>query len=209
MAFITRVLRSLGINSTSVQGWQRLRRWRSLLASSLLLSLILPPAAHASDFFITGVHTQVKEGVYLLDADIDYRFSEEALKALSNGVPLTVQLTIEVERVRNWWLDAEVAILEQRYSLQYHALSHQYLLRNLNSGAFYSFPNYRAAVNTLGSVREFPLLDSKLILADEDYRVSMQAELDIEALPSPLRPVAYITPAWRLKSDWYSWSLTP
>jgi hypothetical protein len=209
MAFITRALRSLGSNSPPLQGWRRLRRWLHLLAASLFVSLILTPAAHASDFFITGVHTEVKEGVYLLDADIDYRFSDEALQALSNGVPLTVQLTIEVSRVRNWWLDAEVAILEQRYSLQYHALSHQYLLRNLNSGAFYSFPHYRGAVKALGSVREFPLLDSKLILADEDYRVSMQAELDIEALPSPLRPVAYITPNWRLKSDWYSWSLTP
>jgi hypothetical protein len=43
----------------------------------------------------------------------------------------------------------------------------------------------------------------------EEYEVLIHAELDIEALPSPLRPLAYITPAWRLNSDWYSWSLTP
>jgi hypothetical protein len=181
-------------------------RWLRLLAISFCL---LPPLAHANDFFITGIHTEIKEGVYLLDADVDYRFSDETLRALSNGVPLTVQLTIEIERIRKWWLNDEVATLEQRYSLQYHALSHQYLLRNLNSGAFYSYPHYQAAVEALGSLREFPLLDSKLILPDEDYKVAMQAELDIEALPSPLRPVAYITPAWRLRSDWYTWSLIP
>ncbi|MDH5784248.1 MAG: DUF4390 domain-containing protein [Chromatiales bacterium] len=173
-----------------------------------LVMLWLAPGVQASDFFITGLHTEVKEGVYLLDADIDYRFTDDALQALSNGVPLTVQVNIEIERVRNWWFDAHVATLEQRYSLQYHALSHQYLLRNLNSSAFYSFPNYRAAVQAMGRLREFPLVDAQLIVPDESYRLLMKAELDIEALPSPLRPVAYITPAWRLKSDWYSWSLT-
>jgi len=203
MAFITLVSKSRRFE------WRRPRRWLYLLASLLGPLLCPAPAAHASDFLINNIHTEVKEGVYLLDADIDYRFSDEALSALSNGVPLTIQLIIEIERVRNWWLDAEVASLEQRYSLQYHALSHQYLLRNLNSGAFYSFPHYQAAVSALGNLRELPLLDSKLILADEEYTVSMRAELDIEALPSPLRPLAYITPSWRLKSDWYSWSLIP
>jgi hypothetical protein len=183
-------------------------RWLRLLA----ITLCFAPFTHhaqASDFFISEIHTEVKEGVYLLDADIDYRFSDEALRALSNGVPLTIQLTLEIDRLRKWWLNDEIATLQQRYSLQYHALTHQYLLRNLNSGAFYSLPHYPAAVEALGTLRGLPLLDSKLILPDERYEVALQVELDIEALPSPLRPVAYITPAWRLKSDWYRWSLTP
>jgi hypothetical protein len=207
MAFITLVSKSRRFEGLRPRRWLRLLA--SMLGAGLCSAICLAPAAHASDFFINGIHTEVREGVYLLDADIDYRFSDEALRALSNGVPLTIQLTIEIERVRNWWLDAEVAALEQRYSLQYHALSHQYLLRNLNSGAFYSFPHYQAAVRALGSLRLLPLLDSKLILADEKYKASMRVELDIEALPSPLRPVAYITPAWHLKSDWYTWSLIP
>ncbi len=204
MAFITLVSKSSRLKR-SAPG-----RWLRLIAAMLCIAPALNPAAvQASDFFITGVHTEVVQGVYLLDADIDYRFSDETLRALSNGVPLTLQLTIEIHRQRRWWLDFEVATLEQRYSLQYHALSHQYLLRNLNSGAFYSFPHYQAAVQALGSLRELPLLDSKLIQPGEQYKVSMQVKLDIEALPSPLRPVAYITPAWRLRSDWYTWSLIP
>lgn len=202
MASITLASKSRWIEWWSPPGGSR------LLALFAVLSLCLN-SAHASDFFITGVHTEINEGVYLLDADIDYRFTEESLQALDNGVPLTVQLTIEISRVRKWWFNDDIATLQQRYSLQYHALSHQYLLRNLNSGAFYSFPQYSSAVKALGSLRGFPLLDSKLVLPNERYKVAMQAELDIEALPSPLRPVAYITPAWRLQSDWYSWSLTP
>ena len=175
----------------------------------LLLGLLLALPLHAADFFITGIHTRLQENVYLLDANVDYRFSEEALVALDNGVPLTLQLTIEIQRKRKWWLDAEVANLQQRYRLQFHPLSHQYLLQNLNSGAFYAFQSLSSALDAMGALRDFPLLDVQLIEKEERYEVLLHAELDIESLPSPLRPLAYITPAWRLNSDWYTWSLTP
>jgi hypothetical protein len=181
----------------------------SRLASLLWLGLLLVLPVHAGDFFITGIHTRLQDNVYLLDANIDYRFSDEALEALDNGVPLTFQLNIEIQRKRNWWLDAEVADLQQRYRLQYHALSHQYLLQNLNSGAFYAYHSLAAARDAMGTLRDFPLLDQQLVKPEEEYEVLLQTELDIEALPSPLRPLAYITPAWRLNSDWYTWSLTP
>jgi hypothetical protein len=175
----------------------------------LLLGLLLALPLHAAEFFITGVHIRPQANVYLLDANVDYRFSEEALEALDNGVPLTLQLSIEINRKRNWWLNAGVASLQQRYRLQFHPLSHQYLLHNINSGAYYAFQSLTAAVDAMGSLRNFPLLDAQLIQDGESYEVLLQAELDIEALPSPLRPLAYITPAWRLNSDWYKWSLTP
>jgi len=175
----------------------------------LWLGLLLAQPGYAADFFITGIHTRLQDNVYLLDAYVDYRFSDEALEALDNGVPLTFQLSIEIQRKRKWWLDAEVADLQQRYRLQYHALSHQYLLQNLNSGAFYAFQSLAAARDAMGTLRDFPLLDQQLVEPDEEYEVLLQAELDIEALPSPLRPLAYITPAWRLNSDWYTWSLAP
>lgn len=174
-----------------------------------LFGLLLALPLHAADFFITGIHTRLQDNVYLLDAHVDYRFSDEALTALDNGVPLTFQLTIEIERKRKWWLDAEVANLQQRYRLQFHPLSHQYLVQNLNSGAFYAYQSLSAALDAMGTLHDFPLLDVQLIEKGEKYEVLLHAELDIESLPSPLRPLAYITPAWRLNSDWYTWSLTP
>lgn len=175
----------------------------------LLFGLLFALPLHAADFFITGINTRLHENVYLLDAHVDYRFSDEALNALDNGVPLTFELSIEIERKRKWWLDSEVASLQQRYHLQYHPLSHQYLLQNLNSGAFYAFQSLSSALDAMGTLQDFPLLDAQLIEKDEKYEVLLHAELDIESLPSPLRPLAYISPAWRLNSDWYTWSLTP
>lgn len=180
---------------------------------TLLLGLLLLQPAAADDevgFTVNDADTELRDQVYLLDADLDLRFSEETLEALDSGVPLTVSLDISVQQRRSWyWFDSELAALEQRYRLHYYPLSGQYLVRNVNSGALYAYPTLSSALAGLGRVRDLPLIDQNLIEPDADYQVELRARLDIESLPAPLRPLAYVTPSWRLSSDWYLCSLTP
>ena len=202
MAFFTLVSANASV------GPARLRRWLRLLLLTALMPLA-SVAVHAEGFQVRYANTRLSDQVYVLNAGIDYSFSETALQALNNGVPLTILLEIDVQRKRRWWLDADVAELEQRYRIRFHALSGQYLVRNLNSGALYTYSTLSSALDALGRVRDLPLLDEKLIEPGEKYEVELKAELDIEALPSPLRPLAYITPAWHLGSDWFVCSLKP
>lgn len=186
-------------------GPNRSRRW----LAALLLALAAIGPLHAAGFSVRDASTRLSDGVYRLDADLGFRFSEQAIQALQNGVPLTLRVDIEVARSRWWWLDATVATLEQRYRIKYHAFSDKYLVHNFNSGAFYTYPTLAGAVDALGRIRDLPLLDRKLVAEDEAYEVAIRVYLDIEALPSPLRPIAYITPAWHLTSEWTTWSLEP
>lgn len=183
------------------------RPWRAGWLCALLM--LASPAVLAEAFQISDVHVRLHNQVYLLNADIDYELSTEALEALHNGVPLTIRIAIEIERPRKWLWNIGEASLEQGYRLQYHALSDQYVLQNLNSGALYAYQNRWAALHAMGELRDFPLLDQQLLDLELDYQLRLQARLDIEALPSPLRPIAYITPEWRLRSDWYLWSFKP
>lgn len=182
------------------------RHWLRIL--SLGLSLFCAPA-QADDFTIRGASTELSEQVYLLHTQIEYPLTAEVLEALTNGVPITFRLDIEVERGRRWWLNETVASLEQRFQLAYHALSEQYVLRNLNSGALYTYPSLGQALDAMGTINDFPLLDAKLVEPDQQYQVELRSRLEIESLPAPLRPIAYLTPAWRLSSDWYTCSLKP
>lgn len=147
------------------------------------------------------------DGVYVLDAQIEYRLSGAAEEALDSGVPLVILLEIEVERTRWWWWNAEVARLEQRYRLRYHALAERYVLTALNSGESRSFRNLHVLLEELGTVEGLPVIDAGLLDDDENYRVRLRAGVDLDALPLPLRTVAYISPAWSLTSEWRSWSL--
>ncbi|GAB4352447.1 MAG: hypothetical protein Kow006_17010 [Gammaproteobacteria bacterium] len=162
----------------------------------------------AGGFVVRDASTHLSEGVYRLNASIDYRLSPAVREALENGVPLTVEIQIEVRRDRWYWLDEEVAVLNQYYLLQYHALSRQYLLTSLNSGKQRSFSTLRSALEAMGSLVDIPILDSKLLRPETEYQVRLRALLDIESLPAPLRPVAYLSDEWRLVSEWYSWPLS-
>lgn len=167
----------------------------------------LPTVAHAKGFTIRSVSTHLQDKVYQLDASIDYQFSDTALEALRNGVPLIVLLDIKVEQERSWWWNKTVADLQQGYLLLYHALTEKYIVNNLNSGAQDNYERLSTALNALGKVKDLPILDAHLATNGNRYIVRLRTRLDLESLPAPMRPLAYISSDWRLESDWYEWPL--
>ncbi|MFO1428526.1 MAG: DUF4390 domain-containing protein [Candidatus Competibacteraceae bacterium] len=174
----------------------------------LLLGLLwLTTTALAADFRVMDASTHLDKGVYFLDAKLKLRFPDGPLEALQNGVPLIVELDIQVFRQREWLWDEIAAQLQQRFRLEYHALSRQYVISNLNSGELKSFSDLKLAVAYLSLIERFPLLDASLLPQGSNYMVRMRAILDIESLPVPLQLVAYLSPEWRISSEWYTWPL--
>jgi hypothetical protein len=183
--------------------------WLMLLA----LLVVAPPSALAAAaepepaFVVRNASTVLIDKVYHLNAKVDYRFSAEALDALNNGVPLVVELTIEIERKRDYVWDETVASLLQRYQLSYEALTRRYVVTNINSGADNYYPDSGSAIAAMGEVVNLPILDADLLNPDEQYSVRMQASLDLEALPVPIRVISYFSSNWRISSEWFSWPL--
>ncbi|HLA75437.1 MAG TPA: DUF4390 domain-containing protein [Gammaproteobacteria bacterium] len=161
----------------------------------------------AERFVVQRAETSVVNDVYVLNAEIDYRFNDEVLEALENGVPLTLEVDIEILRPRQWMWNETFTSLRQRYRLLYHALTQQYLVKNINSDIQYNFPTQQAAITALGTITDLPLLDKRLLEPGEQYLARMRANLDLESLPTPLRLLAYLSPQWHLDSEWFTWPL--
>lgn len=193
------------------RGGHRLGGWSGALLALALSLCVLPLAALAQEqgpaFRVVDGSVSMDENVVYLDARIDLDLSEEAKRALKNGVPLTIELEIGVTRPRWWWFAEDVASLIQRYRIRYHALSGRYVLTSLNSGESRSYNSRSALLSRLGRVQELPLLDRSLLEPDETYEVGLRARLDLDALPRPLRAGAYVSPQWRLVSEWFTWRL--
>ena len=137
---------------------------RSLVfIASLLPSLLFSPSVVAEEFQIRDAQTVLDDSVYRLGASIDFTLSEKAQEALDNGVPLTFELEINVTRLRDYLWDETIASLEQRYELQYHALTKQYLVKNLNSGSQHSLPTMDAAITALGTIVDIPILQGDIL----------------------------------------------
>lgn len=178
----------------------------SLTAVLLLAALFLCRPAEA-DFSVRSVDAQWIDGLYQLDARLGLFLSPQAIEALQKGVTLTIVVDIEVERARRYWLNDSVATLEQRYELSYHALSDQYVVSSANTGVQLNFPSLQSALDVLGTVVDLPVLDRQLIDDESVYRARLRVRLDINALPPPLRVMAYVWPGWGLSSDWHTWTL--
>ena len=161
------------------------------------------------EFVVRTVETTLVDKVYRLNTRLYYQLSTESLGALQKGIPLTIALNIEVLRQREYLWAEQIATIEQRYQLSYHALTQQYLVKNLNTGVYASFPTLQTALDYLSTIENFPMLDAQLLVPDEKYFARLRARLDLETLPVPIRVLAYISSGWRLSSEWYTWSLEP
>ena len=179
-------------------------RWCISLLVALCLVVIQSDARETS---ISNVRTMLADGVYRIGARVDFEFNETLHDALHNGVPLLIELRIEVLRQRRWFWAELVAELRQRFELQYHALSRRYLVSNYSTGVQHSFSSMNDALEYIGNVYDLPLIDANLLEHRQPYKVRMRAELDVESLPTPVRLWAYLGSAWSLKGDWYQWHL--
>jgi hypothetical protein len=172
-----------------------------LLAGCLLLSV---DWLQAAEFTVRDAQTRLVDGVYHLEADIRYQLSDPIHEALANGVPITISLQIMIEQQRDYVWNKTVTSLQQKYTMQYHALSGQYIIRNLNSGSQQNFRSLNSALLTLGEIHDLPLLDQSLLQEpDAIYQVRLRSEIDINALPAPLRPKAWLSHEWKLRSEWF------
>lgn len=191
------------------------RLWGVSTLACALLSLGIaagwpsPAAADAKGRFeVSSAYTTLRDGVYYLNAQISYDLPPKAEEALESGVTLNLEVQIEVERSRRFRTDKQIADLRQRYSIQYHALSERYIVRNLNSGEQTSFASLTAAEERLGVLSDIPVLDSALLTPGARHYISLRAVLDIRRLPVPLRLFAAFLDDWRVASKWFTWRLS-
>ncbi|WP_455201530.1 DUF4390 domain-containing protein [Kaarinaea lacus] len=181
--------------------WRLLSR-RCLLV--LVLFLVPPGVTQAQGFKINHAEIVLSDKVYHLNASLDFDFSNDVLEAINNGVPLVLELIIEIMEPRRYWYDDEVASLEQRYQLQFHALTEQYIVTNLNSGAQYTFFSLSAAVQKVGNVNNLPIIDEQLLedKNSENYYARIRTTLGFDNLPVPLKLDAWTSRSWWLGTDW-------
>jgi len=165
--------------------------------------------ALAAEFTISQASARLQDGTYVVDATIGYEFSAAALEALENGVPLTVEIHLQVRREGAWVWEPDVVDSRLRSQIRFSPLQGTYQVTNIDSGAQRSFASRDRAIAALGEVKDVTLVRADALAADQTYRVEMRVALDIESLPLPLRPRAYLSPDWNLSSEWSRWRLRP
>src|SRR5579862_2436980 len=165
------------------------------LASAAFATLLLVQSLHAEGlagrFEVRSADLELKEGVYHLNARIDLPISDAVRRGLVEGVPLALEVDLDIERVRQLLPNSRVAELTQRYHLQYNAVSARYILRNDNSGQQESLGTVDEAIEQLSEVRGLPVLDKALLSVGRRYEANVRAKVDYGSVPFSLRVVMF------------------
>lgn len=175
-----------------------------------LTVMLLAAAVSARPLTITDVRITMDEDARIfVDAQVEYELNPTALEALENGVPLTFVTHIQMRSAEAWLWEKDVAELRMRNVLRYRPLSALYEVREEGSDDKQVFATRQAALRALGEVKHLAIIERDRLQAGEEYVIQIEAFLDIEALPLPMRPQAYLSSDWDLNSKTLEWHLTP
>ena len=175
----------------------------------ILLALLLPVLAYPNNVgvTVTSAETSILGDDYVLAAEIEYELSEKAIEALNNGVSLFWTYQFKIQEHRNFLWDTALIDISFRYRIQYHALLKMYRVINESNGAVDNFSTLQAALEKLSTLRDYRLIEKAKIADKKQYVVGIKITFERDALPLPLRPIAYMSPQWYLSSDWFLWPL--
>ncbi len=174
-----------------------------------VLFCLLPLSGYADEFSaeVKQAKITLQGDSYVLSADIVYKLSEKAMEALQNGVPLFWDIQVKIRQHRDVVWDKTLVDTAIRYRIQYHALLNMYRVSNESNGEVNNFSTLSAALDSASAIRDFHLIEKAKLTPEKQYLYAVKVSFDREALPLPLRPIAYIDPQWYLSSDWTIWPL--
>jgi hypothetical protein len=174
-----------------------------------LLALLLATTVSA-DFQALEIQPKLADHTLELAGQLELALTPKVEEALAKGIPLEILLEINLYGERRWWWNRKIGDWKLTREIRYHALSGQYLVKFTPARAegqesYTSLSEAMRALGNLGDLR-FALGETP-VGADETLLIRLRASLDIEALPAPLRPVAYTSLAWHLNSGWSQWKV--
>lgn len=165
--------------------------------------------ALASDFQVSSVQARTVGQTLHVDGHLELGLTPRVEEAIDNGIPIELAIDIRLYRQRPLIWDERVATWTLRRELRYHALSGQYLIGGASAAPVdrENFDSLNEALTEMGALEAVMLPLNEPLESDTDYRVDVRVALDIEALPSLLRPLAYTSRAWDLNSGWTTWKV--
>ena len=179
-----------------------------VLALVLLITFSPGLVMAKSAFSIESLATRTVGDELVMDVHFTPVLTPVALEALDNGVPLTFEVWFQVRQANAWIWSASLVDRRLRYVIRYHPLAEQYRVGPVQGGGK-NYVTRDAAIAALAELHDLPLLSRSELKPNQDYEIDLKVSLDIEELPLPLRPIAYLFPSWKLSTGWTSWPLRP
>ncbi len=173
----------------------------------LLAPLVRAAGPLDGEFQIHSAFVVIEQGVVKLNAHIEYPDNDRILSALQDGVTLTFDVDVTINRVRRLWFNATVLDTTLRRELKYHAVTNRFLVLNEKGVEQGSFAKLEDALASVGHIEDVPVSVTAQLHGDGPFIVAVRAQVTRGHLPAALRVLEFWSDDWHRASDWYSWTL--
>ena len=179
--------------------------WASIFLVFLLFCYSLPLAAareqqtpDIKDIIITTSDTHL-----ILFATVANAFTDEMIKGVQNGLPITFNFHIELEKVRSHWFDATLVKTTLTHTMKYDAVRQEYSIElSEKKGKISKTRSLDQAKQLMAEINGFPLIARKELEPDALYALHLKATLVETTLPLGMHYILPFTSLWNFETDW-------
>jgi hypothetical protein len=168
---------------------------------------IFSTSASAEGIKIKSFELERIDNDWLLNAAFQIELSPGLEDAVQKGVVLYFQAEFDLTRSRWYWFDEKPAIAQRQTRLSYQPLTQQY--RIASEGFTFSAKTLSEALQVVGSIGGWRVIDSGQLDANKSYTASLRMTLDLSKLPKPFQVNALNNRDWNVSSDWYRFAFLP
>lgn len=159
--------------------------------------------AGGSALTIKNAELVAVDDAYILNADVDMKFSEKIEDAINKGFALDFLIEFQLTQPRKYWFDDEIVTTTHSVTLSYHALSRQFLV--MRGDQQKAFVRLDEALDDLSDISELKVFQKSAVEKGETYKAALLMRLDTKKLPKVLQGDAISSDEWAMSSQRFEW----
>jgi hypothetical protein len=171
---------------------------------AFMLTLFATSAfAGPSSLTIKSAELVANDDAYVLNADVDMKFSEKIEEAINKGFELNFLIEFQLAKPRKYWFDDEIVTVSHGVTLSYHALSRQFLV--IRGDQQKTFLRLDEAMDDLSDISGLKVFQKSEVEKGESYKAILLFRLDPKKLPKVLQGDAIGSDDWKMSSQRFEW----
>ncbi len=141
----------------------------------------------------------------LLFLTVNNAFTKQMEEGIKNGIPVTFNFYVKLERKRNTWLNQELVSLKFDHTLSYDTLKEEYsIVRSELSGQAFRTKSLAEAKKAMAQLNGPSISPLKALTPEAGYLLRVKAKLAEKTLPLYFHYVIPFWSLWDFETEWYT-----
>jgi len=174
----------------------------SVLLLILLFFCSPAPAAENKEPTIEDIIITTSSTDLLLFATVKNCFTEEMLKGVRNGIPLTFSFQIQLDKIRSNWFDVTLVEKTITHTMTYNAIKEEYSITFSEKNNPEVTRLEDKARQLMAELSGLAVIARRELIPDAPYSIQIKATMDENTLPLGMHYIIPFTSLWNFETDW-------